>query len=385
MRIKRIISIMMIVLMIMTLAGCGKKDKQAMSPNIAIPVVTEKANTGSINRTTVINGTIAPKEEVILMSKIAAQVVAVPFSVGDTVEKGQTILKLDDTTFALQVKQAAASLSISQAQTSAKAVLDNAKAELARYQSLYESGAVSEQLLEQKELAYTNAVSQYQVSLAQMDQGQAMLDIARDNLNNTALAAPITGVITARNIDPGEMASPAAPVLTIANVDQVIVKANLTESEIGKVHLNQKVQVEVASGVEQVFEGEITSINPAASEQSKVYPIEINIENPNHVLKAGMFARVTIELEKKENVMVLPKTALVNKEDGETKIVYVTQKNTAKEENWIVKEREVQVGLEGEETVEILAGIKEGETVVISGQLLLSDGTEVTSKSRGEQ
>ncbi len=376
---------MMILLAIMTFAGCGKKGKQAMSQNIAIPVVTEKANTGSINRTTVINGTIAPKEEIILMSKIASQVVAVPFSVGDTVEKGQTVLKLDDTTFALQVKQAAASLAISQAQTSAKAVLDNAKAELERYKSLYESGAVSEQLLDQKQLAYTSAVSQYQVSLAQMDQGQAMLDIAQDNLNNTVLVSPITGVITARNIDPGEMASPAAPALTISNVDQVIVKANLTESEIGKVQLNQKVRVEVASGVEQVFEGEITSINPAASAQSKVYPIEINIENANHVLKAGMFARVTIELEKKENVMVLPKTALVNKEDGETKIVYVTQKNTAKEENWIVKEREVQVGLEGEETVEILKGIKEGETVVISGQLLLSDGTEVTLKSRGEQ
>lgn len=204
-------------------------------------------------------------------------------------------------------------------------------------------------------------------------EASAQNDVAniRNQIANTSITSPIDGEVAARNIDPGEMASPTQPVMTVVNIDKVFVEGTVAESDIALVKEGQKVlvNVEAAGGK---FEGVVKTLSPVANAQTKGYPVKIEITNGDRKLKPGMFAEIQLTTRNKDNAVIVPKDALITR--GADKILYVVQGDA-------VEERIIQTGIESDNQVEIVQGLKTGDQYVTEGQQSLFDKAKVTIKT----
>lgn len=345
--------LMMASLLVFT--GCGAKEAETDQPQEekAVLVATGKAVTDNISSIAIVNGKIAADMEVSILPKMGGKVAEVNFQVGDKVRKGDVLVRLESTELQAQLQQARAGLAM------AKANYESAQANLARTKSLFEQGAVSQQQLEAAQTA---------VATGSPDSASASVQLMEAQLANTIIKSPADGIVASRTVEVGEMAS-QMPVMTIVDIEKVKVKTSVTEGEVNKLKLSQKVDVIVSAVGEEPFAGTIVTISPAADSQSNTFPITIEIPNGEHKLKPGMFAEIKLALETKENVLVLSKQAVID--SGDKKYVYVVQDNKA-------IQTEIATGVEDDTRVEVLSGIKDGDDIVLTGQNKLQNETPVT-------
>lgn len=350
--------------------GCGKKSETAVDEIKALPVSADVVKAGSISAKTVITGKVTPLSEVIIVPKFGGKVMQVPVDVGTRVNKGQLLVKIDSTD--LEISLSKASNGMQNAKLSHnQAVLNynNAKANYERYKVLFSQGAISQRDLEQSQLAYNIA----QETMNMPAEAVAQDDIAniKNQIANTTITSPLDGEVAARNIDPGEMASPTQPVMTVVNIDKVYVEGTVAESDIALVKVGQQVSVDVKSAGGK-FEGVVKNISPVANAQTKGYPVKVEVLNADRTLKPGMFAEIQLVTKNKDNALVVPKDSLITR--GTDKILYVVEGET-------VEERSVQTGIESEDKIEIVKGVAIGEKFVTEGQQSLFDKAKVTIRT----
>lgn len=434
-RKKRIVSFLLFffVASAFLFTGCSKKNEVVNKDNeVAVKVL--KTAIGNIEDMETFTGKIEAEDQVNLASKVTGRVKEVNFQVGDYVKEGDPLIELETDELNHQLSQAEAavasakanlaamndSLAASKANLAANEVgtlpqqLDqakaafqqaesnytNAKADYDRTKELYDAGVVSKQALDAAELKYEVAKTQYDsgqqqlnmtenrlpknlevlraqtaqvqdnivAARAQVDQAQAQVDLIKTNIQNSVIKAPISGVISSKQINPGEMCQVGAVLGSIVNTENVKVVIDVPEEEIDKVKQGQEVEVSVdALGDKGYMKGKISIISPS-SQQSKLFEIKVDLENQDHELKPGMFAKVNIARGVKVNVITIPKDAVMIKKYGNT--VYVVNKGKA-------EERLVKTGISSGDRVEITEGLKAGETVVVSGQNMLTEGSKV--------
>lgn len=401
--IKRTAIALLFFLAAASLTACGKKDQQPVNTeDHRVPVEVKAAARGDIYDLVRVNGRVSPAVEINVFSKLAGKVESVNYDIGDRVKKGDVLFALERTDFINQVKQAEAALSMAEANYSslaggtllkqleqAEANYLNAKENYERMKALYEEGAVSKQQFEGVELQFTLAKAQYESAViaapsnlkaaeAQVKQAQAALELARSQLENAVVVSPVSGIVAAKNVNPGEMVSPGMPVFTIVDLDKVFVEVNISESIINRVQIGQEVQVRVSSAGNGEFKGIVTNISPSADPRTRAFLAKIELDNPGHRLKGGMFAEVILPTDKRENVILVPQEAVLDM--GNEKIVFVVMENTA-------YRRSVAVGIKDGRDIEIVSGIEEGENVVVAGQYTLRDKARVlivNEEDRGE-
>jgi cobalt-zinc-cadmium efflux system membrane fusion protein len=207
---------------------------------------------------------------------------------------------------------------------------------------------------------------------AQLDHARANLQLARSAYGDSFVMAPFNGVVTARNVNPGEMASNTAPVVSLVNLDRAVVKATASEDLINELKQGQQVQVKVPAVSQKPFTGVITNISPAMDPIAKAFAIKVEIDNPDYKLKPGIFAEVLLNSGPGRALMV-PREAVVK--DSDKDVVWVV-------EDGIAVRRGVKAGASQGKKVIILEGVKEGDQVVISGQDDLKDGAAVRIKNQ---
>lgn len=253
---------------------------------------------------------------------------------GSRVSKGQRLVVLDD---------------VNSAQL--KVRLDNAKRELDRARKLLDIGAGTQQ---------------------QVDGLQAEYDAQRRQLENvlenTVLTAPMSGVVTARNYDPGDMTG-SLPILTIDQVHPVKVVVHVTENDFPKVRKNMPVKISLDSYPGEEFSGHVYLISPTVDPATRTFTVEITIENPGDKILPGMFARVNMGFGS-ANRVVVPDRAIVKMPGSGNKYVYVYS-------NGRVSYNKVELGRRMDNTYEVISGVNDGDQVVIAGQSRLADGVEV--------
>lgn len=233
--------------------------------------------------------------------------------------------------------------------------------------------------LEQIEREYNRAVQLLQIGAGTqqaVDQLKAQLDAAKsqyDNLlENTVLRSPITGVVTARNYDPGDMTG-SLPVLTVGQLAPVVkVMINVSENDLATLRQGQPVDVTFDAYPGETFSGKVQRIYPTVDTATRTFEVEVRIANATEKLKPGMFARVSIDLGTQQNVVV-PDRAVVKQTGSGNKYVYVLKGNT-------VSYNRVDLGQRLDNAYELLSGIEDGDTVVITGQTRLADGVKVEVK-----
>ncbi|TYO96583.1 efflux RND transporter periplasmic adaptor subunit [Desulfallas thermosapovorans] len=390
-RIKRKVIYLLISLLVISfsLAGCGGQDKpNTEQEETVVPVQTAAVERGVINDTIVVTG----KLEAIATSNVVpsgpgGKVLAVNVEVGSQVSKGQTLITLEnpsEASLAAAIHQA--EQGVAQAQSNleiARINFEQAAANYERGKQLYDAGAIPQAgqagFETVYEIPYKQAKVNYeQVAPAALASAEAAVAAARERYqeqqNNSLIKSPISGVVTAVNVNPGELASPAAqaPVVTVVNLSKVEVKTNVTESQINKIKQGQEVPVLISAVSAEPFTGVITNIALAADPATKAYPIKVQIDNAQHVLKPGMFAEVQIDNPLQETLLV-PREAVVK--SGDTDVVWLVNGDR-------VTTREVTVGASDGQKIQVLEGLEVGEQVVVSGQNVLKDNAKVEIKSQ---
>lgn len=255
--------------------------------------------------------------------------------VGSQVKRGQTLVILD--------KSSAEQL---------KVRLDLAQIEYDRAMNLLNIGSGTQQMVDQRKTELDALKSQY-----------------KNLMENTVLTSPISGVVTARNFDPGDMCG-GTPILTVGQISpSVIAKINVTENDYSKIKNGMHVDVKFDAFENESFTGRVRRIHPTIDTNTRTFAVEVGIANNNQRIKPGMFARVEINYGTQMHVVV-PDRAVVKQPGSGNKYVYVY--NDGK-----VAYNKVELGQRINDSYEIISGVNDGDLVVIAGQTQLANGVKV--------
>ena len=204
-----------------------------------------------------------------------------------------------------------------------------------------------------------------------MQQAKVALDLAQERLGDATITAPISGILSMRHLDLGGLASPAAPIFDIVDMDTVKATVSVIEADLSKLDPeNQEAWIEV-DALDQPVPGKISLISPVLDRASRSAKVEITIDNTALHLKPGMFAKVKIPVEIHENAILLPRSAIIEDSLKQVQTIFVVVNGRS-------KRRQVEMGLAEGSQVEITSGLSAGEQVVIAGQHTLKEGEEVT-------
>ncbi|WFD10557.1 efflux RND transporter periplasmic adaptor subunit [Tepidibacter hydrothermalis] len=369
---KKRISLLVVIVLTLTMAlsGCGKKEEASSVKEKFVSVETEASKKQDINVKTTLSAKVKPIEEADIVPKMPGKVTKVNVEIGKKVNKGEVLFTIDQTDLVNGVKSAQAAYDIAAANLKrTQEQIQNAKINYERMKSLYEEGAIAKKDFESYELQASS--TNLDAVQAQVNQARVGLENAQSKLSDATVTAPISGIITAVNINEGEMASSAQPAVSIANMNKVVIDTNVSEYLINKIKVGDVVDISIKSADKKNFQGKITALSPATASNSMTYPIKIEIDNKDSMIKPGMFANVNLVTDKKGNVITIPSEAVVIK-DGES-VVYTVKDN-------IAHVNKVETGIDNGEIVEIVKGIKPGQVIVNKGQDYLEEGSKVEIK-----
>ncbi len=322
------------------------------------------------------SGKLSAIEDVMIMPELSfpAKVISVKVSLGDKVAKGDVLFTLDDENIRNQIEQSEAAYNIANKNVE-KTIeqIEDAKMNLDRIEKLYNEGAVSKQQYEQAQLGASNTT--IELLQAQTNQAKVALDQAYSQLKKTVVRAPISGYAVDISLKENEFATSSQPAMRIVNTEKLIVNLSVSEQIINKIEKNQEVAIKVNVSGEEIIKGVITAVSPVPDQRTQIYPVEVEIENKDGLIKAGMFAEIIFNMEESKDALVIPSNAILSK--NEKNYVYIVKDNSA-------EIKEVELGLDNGKLVEILSGLTEEDKVVVRGQDYIEDGDKVRI-IRGEE
>ena len=346
-RLKIIIVLAVVISVIVGLLLHNKSIMAAKSKNEKIeayPVTVAFVQNEKVTNDLELVGTITANNDVAIVSEAQGRVVKVLAQVGDYKPAGSILFQLDDE-LKLEVYK------------TAEVNYLKAKKDYERYDALYKGKSVTDAQYEQAKLAYQASESQYV--------------LAKREYNDTKITTPISGVVTSRIVDVGNYVNKASIVANVVDISKLKVKLNVAEKDAFKLKAGDNVDVstDVYPGVK--LNGKISSISSKADE-AHTYPVEIILANSkDHPLKSGMFGRVSFTSIQKNDLLVMPREALVGSiKDAKVFVV----------EHSIAKMKNVLIGNAFENWLEIKGGLNAGDKIVVTGQNNLQDNDKVIEK-----
>ncbi|NLI11648.1 efflux RND transporter periplasmic adaptor subunit [Pelotomaculum propionicicum] len=371
---KRLTVLLLFFLLASLLSGCGgKKPAGSESSATAVEVVTVTKT--DMNKFFNTSGKIEAAGKATIAPKVTGRVAAVNVKLGDQVEKGQVLFQIEAKDAYNQLTQSRATLGMSQVSyDTAVQALKDAQSNYDRYKALFESGAVSNNDLEQAETKLVNAQLSLEQCRQQMNKDQATLDIAQDNYYDYSVTAPIAGLVGEVNVENGEMVNSQKDAAVIVNIDTVKVEASVPESVVNTIKPGSKVTVTIAS-LNKSVEGTVTAVAPKTDATTMGYPVEVTIANPDGEIKPGMTVKIDLFTGALQKIIAVPVDAVIE-QDGQH-IVYIVEDGKAKEVY-------VETGVSNDSRIEITKGLEEGQSVIVQGNRLLSDGQQVKAVTRQE-
>ncbi len=350
--------IIIAIIAIALLAGCVKKGGEAApqqkeEAELKVPVLIETVQPRNLDRFVRVSGKLEGIQDISMISETAGKVVEIEKKLGDWVEKGEPIGRVDNTDYRIMLDQANANLLSAQAQYEA------AEASFQATENLYNSEKVSR-------VEYVSSKASLKGALAQLEGARAGVESAQKAYDNSRFLAPISGYITYLPIEIGQFVSGGQAVCNIVNSKRLIVKTGVNESDIIYMKRGQKANIRHLENGAQ-YEGRITGVGISPVEGSATYPVEIEVDNQDGKLYPGMVIEANILSKTYENVFY---TALNNvKVNYDVEYVFVVGSDSR------ALQRKVKLGRKVEENVLIVEGLNEGDRLVTEGVDNLEDGT----------
>jgi HlyD family secretion protein len=367
-----------VALLSLSLLSCAPKT----APNVTVK--TAAARQGRVERRVEFSGVLVPNRTVNIFTKLMGLATTVSADVGDRVAEGQLLVQIDtkELNAQLQVAEAAAS-GVSDQAAQAKIGMETARLNLElaqraydRTKTLLDTKIVTESQLDDAQTkielaksAFDNASRQYQtVSGSGLAQAQAQVNSIKVQISNSTISSPISGVVTNRSLNSGEMATIGGPLMSIADVSTLKLQGNVSQEDVVRLTLGDSLKVSVNAIPGATYAGKITQVGPVAAATGQYFPVVVSLRNDGRLL-AGMTATATLSLSANQGIVV-PLAAVQNAEDGKA-FVFVIAEGKA-------RKRPVTLGVGNGRDVLILAGLAEGDNVAVSNAGVLQDGMEVS-------
>jgi RND family efflux transporter MFP subunit len=373
-------------LMLLTGSACNR-DSPASAAAPAKPATPPRsvrvvaAAQESVPRTVVASGTLAAEDQVVLGVKVAGRLAELGIDLGSRVRKGQVVARIDPGDYRLRVGQAQAGLEQARArlglradgtddrvdpeQTAlvrqARAVLDEARLTRERSDRLLDQGLIARSqvdaaiaALQVAEGRYQDAVEEVRNRQGILAQRRSELELAGQQLADTALVSPIDGAVSQRQASIGEYLAPGAPVATLVRLHPLRLRLAVPEREAAGIQMGQAVRLTVEGDATEHV-GRIARLSPAIQEQNRTLALEAEIPNEKGLLRPGSFARASVVTQAAQPVVMVPASAIVTFA-GIEKVITVKDGKSV--------ERRVQTGRRDGARVEIVSGLNAGEPVV---------------------
>ncbi|HEX2488656.1 MAG TPA: efflux RND transporter periplasmic adaptor subunit [Blastocatellia bacterium] len=383
-------------------AACGNsqaKDETKAASNSQpaatpppVDVATAPAITRNLQRDVEVVGSFAADEEVAVSAQAAGELSQLNVDFGGYVSQGQVIATIDQRDAKLKVEQAEATLKQTLARLGmkegenfdsnrnadvrvAKSQLDWAKLELDRSMKLIEKGDIPRSSYDEKVTNHNLAQARYQAALdsvnqqlAAVEQQRAALALAKKALADTVVRSPISGAVKEKHVSRGAYLMVNGKIVTLVKINPLRLRADVPESSAAAVRTGQTVNVTVDAFPNRTFTGRVARIGPSLDEKTRALTIEAEVANAGNLLRPGMFAKSRLITAANAPAVMVPQRA-VALAAGLSKVFVI--------ENGKAVERIVKTGKTDGDLIEIVEGVKDGETVAISNLDKLQSGTDV--------
>jgi len=340
-----------------------------------IPIEVAAVEQGPIEWRRTFSGTLEAQAELLVAPKVSGRIERLQVDLADSVERGQLVVLMDDDEYVQMVRQSEADLAVARANLAeAQSLLAIAERELQRIEQLRKRGVSSESQRDAAKAEQLAREAHVLVTRAQVTRAESALESARIRLGYTRIRADWHDgddrrVVAERYVNAGETVDANAPLLRIVELDPVTVVFFVTERDYALLAVGQQARLSTDAYPGATFDGEIARISPVFREATRQARVEVRVSNPRQRLKPGMFARATLVLERVEKAIIVPRQALVTRDDGQG--LFVLSKDGTR-----VRWQPVDVGLQQEDRLQV-SGDEIAGQVVILGQQLLADGSSV--------
>jgi membrane fusion protein (multidrug efflux system) len=330
-------------LSVFLLAGCGTQAKSTPEdeapPAPPVEVATVERGTATARLTS--TASLDAKNEATVVARVGGVVKTVLVEEGQYVRASQPLAKLDDERLALEVRRA-------------EVTLQKLKTAFERTRTMFDKQLVSQETFEQ-------ARSEYEAQ-------NVATDLARLELNYATIRAPIAGWVSLRHVKTGNMVRTNDPTFEITNLDPLRAVLHVPERELAKLEVGQPATLHFDALPEQTFTGRVALISPVVDASTGTFRVTVKVRDRSRTIKPGMFGRVHVQYDQRENALLVPKSAVLEEDDAVT--VFVVQDSLA-------LQRTVKTGYPTPNRIEILEGLSDGDRVVLSGQTALRDSARV--------
>lgn len=327
-------------------ANAAKTEFVKQSNTGDVPVITEKVARVEFDQNFLANGNFEPARELTFMSDVAGRITQLMVDEGSYVKQGQIIARIDNELLGTDLQ-------------SAKVNLEQLKIDKDRYESAYKTGGVTQKQMDDTRLQYELAQSKF--------------DAANRKIRDTYVKAPINGTINAKYVEQGAYLALGTKMFDIVDVSRLKLKVTVPELQVINLQLGDKVEVSTNVFPEVKYTGKITFI-AAKGDNTLSYPVEMEVANVSgKTLRAGMYGTANFAMPKQDAAILVSRTSFVGGVNSNQ--IYVMENNVA-------KIRKVVAGRIYGDKVEIREGLNEGETVIINGQINLTEGSKVTVQAK---
>lgn len=329
-----------LILGVLIFVGCGGDDSD-LETEITVPVSVLELKNRPIEEFVVATGTVYAEQESQFKSEISGfyqrQInpeTKKPFALGDFVKQGQAIIHLEDKEFETNIKIESQRLN-----------LEISKSEFEKQQSLFEKGGVTLREMRNAELAYVNAKYAYDNAMLQM----AKMDIksAFDGI-----------IVDLPYYTPDTKVAINQPMATVMNYRRLYMEVNLPAKELSRIETDQAVRIMNYTLPDDTLTGRITMVSPAIDAATRTFKASLTIENPDWILRPGMFVKSEVVVAREDSALVIPKDIILSKQRGKT--VFIIEKGAA-------QQRVITTGLENPLEVQVISGLEPNERLVTKG------------------
>lgn len=348
-------------------AACGR-DSQAESPAATEAVTVGPENTFVVRTATlqsgpVISGSLVPERQAVMRAQVAGPIVSTSAEVGQAVHKGELLLRIDDT--AIRDSYLSAKSTVASAQQAAELAKRNAE----RSERLAKAGAIAQADLESAESQATAAASQ-------LADAEARLALARKQLDQTMVRAPLNGIVSERSVDAGDVVQVGNALVTVVDPSSMKLEAAVPAQDIGSIAMGQHVEFEVRGYPGRAFDGSVRRISPVADPATRQVGITVSIPNAGGDLVGGLYAEGRVETKSAQG-LAIPTSAVL--ETGGPAAVMRLKQGKA-------EQVPVQLGLRDErsEMVLVSGNLAAGDTLLIGAAQGVTPGTAVRVQTSAE-
>lgn len=340
-----LLHILFISLILITLQACNGGEEMTENTEDDTPIVpveVSNVSRGNISAYYSNTATLEAEQEATVVSKVRGIIEELYVEEGDKVQAGQVIAKIEDEQYQIEADRA-------------KATLDRLYNDFQRNKELFERELISAEAFQNSQYEYESQKATY--------------DLAALNLEYTSVRSPISGVISERYVKAGNMIGTDQQMYRVTDFSPLQAVLHIPEHEMAKIRNDQRAELRVDALPNETFVGHVERISPVVDSETGTFKVTIYVDETRDMLRPGMFGRVKIVYDTRENTRMIPKSAVISEDLAES--VYVIKDSLA-------FKKEIQTGYTNGSNVEILNGLDDGEMVVTIGQGSLQDSSKVS-------